>query len=117
MFPKNCFFPVGGAWPPPTFSNGYVLGFILALTSLWNVGFWFAVVGGQGVAQGQTGFVDSLILAIAVVSGALCWTIVLCLALKMGARIFARPAWQIGTQVVSALVMIFFAVRLVWLWK
>lgn len=115
--PDNPAPPDRGAKAPPPFSNGYVLGFILALTSPWNVGFWFAVVGGQGVAQGQTGFVDSLILAIAVVSGALCWTIVLCLALKMGARIFARPAWQIGTQVVSALVMIFFAVRLVWLWK
>jgi hypothetical protein len=33
-------------------------------------------------------------------------------ALKLGARIFARPAWQVGTQAVSALVM-FFSPRLV----
>jgi threonine/homoserine/homoserine lactone efflux protein len=103
--------------PPAVRSRGYLLGFILALTSPWNVGFWFAVVGGQGAAQGHTTFLGSLILAAAVVAGAICWTIVLCTALKMGARVFARPAWQIGTQVVSALVMIFFAVRLVWLWK
>lgn len=103
--------------PPSVRSRGYLLGFILALTSPWNVGFWFAVVGGQGAAQGHTTFLGSLILAAAVVAGAICWTIVLCTALKMGARVFARPAWQIGTQVVSALVMIFFAVRLVWLWK
>jgi len=113
----NSTLPASDAKAPPTFSSGYFLGFILALTSPWNVGFWFAVVGGQGAAQGHTSFLGSLILATAVVSGAITWTIVLCIALKMGARIFARPAWQIGTQVVSALVMLFFAVRLVWLWQ
>jgi threonine/homoserine/homoserine lactone efflux protein len=102
---------------PSVRSRGYLLGFVLALTSPWNVGFWFAVVGGQGAAQGHTTFLGSLMLAAAVVAGAICWTIVLCTALKMGARVFARPAWQIGTQVVSALVMVFFAVRLVWLWR
>jgi threonine/homoserine/homoserine lactone efflux protein len=98
-------------------SRGYFLGLILALTSPWNIGFWFAVVGGQGAAQGRTTFLNSLTLAAAVVSGAVAWTIVLCTALKLGARIFARPAWQVGTQAVSALVMFFFAARLVWLWR
>ena len=98
-------------------SRGYLLGLILALTSPWNVGFWFAVVGGQGATQAQASFLSSLTLAAAVVSGAITWTIVLCLALKMGARIFAQPAWQIGTQLVSALVMLFFAARLLWLWQ
>jgi len=102
---------------PSVRAHGYLLGLILALTSPWNVGFWFAVVGGQGATQAHASFLSSLILATAVVSGAITWTIVLCIALKMGARIFAQPAWQIGTQVVSALVMLFFAARLVWLWK
>ena len=97
--------------------RGYFLGLILALTSPWNIGFWFAVVGGQGAAQEHATFLGSLTLAAAVVSGALAWTIVLCTALKLGARIFARPAWQVGTQAVSALVMLFFAARLVWLWR
>ncbi len=101
----------------PSVSRGYFLGLILALTSPWNVGFWFAVVGGQGAAQGHTSFLGSLTLAAAVVSGAIAWTIVLCTALKLGARIFARPAWQVGTQAVSALVMLVFAARLVWLWR
>ncbi len=83
-------------------ARGYFLGLILALTSPWNIGFWFAVVGGQGAAQGHSTFLSSLLLAASVVSGAIAWTIVLCTALKLGARIFARPAWQIGTQVVSA---------------
>lgn len=106
-----------GAKAPSTLSRGYFLGLTLALTSPWNVGFWFAVVGGQGAAQNHSTFFASLLLAAAVVSGAIAWTIVLCTALKLGARIFARPAWQIGTQAVSALVMLFFAARLVWLWK
>ncbi|CAN5423617.1 hypothetical protein BH20VER3_BH20VER3_05710 [soil metagenome] len=106
-----------GAKAAPTLSHGYLLGLILALTSPWNIGFWFAVVGGQGAAQGHPTFLNSLILAVSVVSGAIAWTIVLCTALKLGARIFTRPAWQVGTQVVSALVMLFFAARLVWLWR
>ncbi len=97
-----------------TLRRGYFLGLILALTSPWNIGFWFAVVGGQGSTQGHTSFLNSLTLATAVVSGAIAWSIVLCVALKVGARIFARPAWQIGTQALSALVMLFFAARLAW---
>ena len=112
---------VGGASVPRSrdklaTSRGYLLGLILALTSPWNVGFWFAVVGGQGAAQGHATFASSLALAAAVVSGAIAWTVVLCTALKLGARVFARPAWQVGTQAISALVMLFFAARLVWLW-
>ena len=97
-------------------SRGYLLGLILALTSPWNIGFWFAVVGGQRSTQGSMSFLQSLTLAAAVVSGAIAWTIVLCVALKLGARIFARPAWQIATQAVSAVVMLFFAARLAWQW-
>ncbi|HEY1583669.1 MAG TPA: LysE family transporter [Chthoniobacterales bacterium] len=108
---------LGAAALPPVRTSGYFLGLILALTSPWNIGFWFAVVGGQGAAQGHATFLSSLTLALAVVSGAIAWTIVLCTALKLGARIFARPAWQVGTQAVSALVMLFFAARLVWLWR
>jgi threonine/homoserine/homoserine lactone efflux protein len=95
-------------------AGDYWLGLILALTSPWNIGFWFAVVGGQGSTQKQMDFPHSLGVAAAVVSGAIAWTIVLCTALKLGARIFARPAWQIATQALSALVMLFFAARLAW---
>ncbi|MGI8889375.1 MAG: LysE family translocator [Chthoniobacterales bacterium] len=102
---------------PRSGRRGYLLGLVLALTSPWNIGFWFAVVGGQGAAQGHATFLNSLTLAVAVVSGAIAWTIVLCTALKLGARIFARPAWQVGTQLASALVMLFFAARLIWLWS
>ena len=94
-------------------SRGYFLGLILALTSPWNIGFWFAAMGTQG-ANDAHGFVNSVVLAVAVVSGAIAWSVVLCTALKLGARIFAKPAWQIATQALSALVMLFFAARLAW---
>ncbi|MBA3963069.1 MAG: LysE family transporter [Chthoniobacterales bacterium] len=97
--------------------RGYFLGLILALTSPWNIGFWFAVMGGQGSTQRHTSFFDSFTLAVAVVAGAVTWGTVLCVALKLGARIFARPVWQVATQILSALVMLFFAARLVWSWR
>jgi len=59
-------------------SHGYWLGFTIALTSPWNIGFWFAVIGSQqtgGPAQGT--LVNSMLLAVSVVSGAIAWTLVL----------------------------------------
>ena len=38
--------------------RGYFLGLILALTSPSNIGFWFAVVGGQGSRQVHTSFLN-----------------------------------------------------------
>jgi threonine/homoserine/homoserine lactone efflux protein len=90
--------------------GGYFLGFTLALASPFNIGFWFAVIGSQQRASHT--FLSSLALAGAVVLGAVTWTLVLCLAVKQGARIFARPSWQILTQALTAVVMIYFVVRL-----
>lgn len=92
-------------------SKGYLLGLTVALTSPWNIGFWLAVIGSQS-GSART-FLDSLFLAIAVVLGAIAWGCVLSLAVKLGARIFARPAWQVATQALTAVVMLYFAVRLV----
>jgi threonine/homoserine/homoserine lactone efflux protein len=94
-------------------SRGYLLGFTLALTSPWNIGFWLAVIGSQQTSGQNYTLFHSLTLAGAVVSGAIAWTLVLCLAVKQGARIFARPSWQVGSQAVSAVVMLWFAFRLV----
>jgi threonine/homoserine/homoserine lactone efflux protein len=90
--------------------GGYFLGFMLALASPFNIGFWLAVIGSQ--QRTSHSFLSSLALACAVVLGAVTWTLVLCLGVRQGARIFARPSWQIITQALTALVMIFFAVRL-----
>ena len=93
-------------------SRGYWLGFTLALTSPWNIGFWFAVIGSQQSGQSQGTFVNSILLATAVVSGAIAWTLVLCFAVRQGAHIFAKPAWQASTQVLTSALMLFFAVKL-----
>lgn len=92
--------------------RGYLLGLFFALSSPWNIGFWLAVVGSQQTVATAPSFLNSLMLAGAVVLGALTWTIVLCTAVRSGARIFARPSWQIWTQALTAAVMLFFAAKL-----
>lgn len=90
--------------------GGFLLGFLVVLTSPWNVGFWLAVIGAQpNIANSVP---QSLTMAASVVLGALAWGAVLCVAVKFGARIFARPEWQVATQALTALVMLWFAVRL-----
>lgn len=97
---------------PTTRKGSYLLGLTFALTSPWNIGFWLAVIGGQRSLIRDPSLFNSIILASSVVLGAMLWGAVLCTCLRLGARIFARPGWQIGTQVVSALVMLWFAIRL-----
>lgn len=87
--------------------GGYLLGFTTALLSPWNMAFWLGVIGSQ--AGGSTpGLGGSLTVAAAVVAGAGTWGLVLCSAVRMGAR-FATPAWHVVTQGVTALLMLFFA--------
>jgi threonine/homoserine/homoserine lactone efflux protein len=92
--------------------RGYLLGFMMALTSPWNLGFWLAVMGGQQSLMREPTFGNSLAFAASVVLGALAWTLVFSVALRQGARIFARPAWQIATQAITSLLMLFFAAKL-----
>ena len=66
--------------------SGYLLGFTLAIMSPFNIGFWLAVVGSQ--QRASHAFTSSLALAGAVVLGAIAWSLVLCLAVKLGARDF-----------------------------
>ncbi len=100
---------------PPTkrrASHGYLLGLTVVLGSPWNIGFWLAVIGGQS-GTGTVSLAYSIFLAAAVVLGAITWGCVLCIAVKLGSRIFSRPSWQIATQALSALVMLYFAVQVV----
>ena len=92
--------------------SGYLLGLTIALTSPWNLGFWLAVIGGQQSVMQNTSVTNSLAFALSVVVGAVAWTLVFSLAIKQGARIFARPAWQAATQAITSLRMLFFAIRL-----
>lgn len=92
--------------------GGYFLGLTIALTSPWNLGFWLAVIGGQQSVTRDASFQNSLAFAMAVVLGAVVWTLVFSIAIKQGARIFARPAWQVATQAITSLLMLFFAAKL-----
>ena len=89
--------------------GGFLLGLTMALSSPWNIAFWLAVIGAQ--SGEQLAFRTSLVLAGAVVFAAATWTVVLCTAVRLGAR-FATPAWEIVTQAGTGVLMIFFAVRL-----
>ena len=96
---------------PATRDRSFLLGFIFVLTSPWSIGFWLAIAGSRSDVTGGT-FLGSLVLALAVVVGAFAFACFLCVAVKLGARIFSRPGWQIGTQALTALLMLYFAVRL-----
>jgi threonine/homoserine/homoserine lactone efflux protein len=103
--------------PPPIAAQtrakgGYLLGLLFVLSSPFNIGFWLAVVGSQQTVIATPSFLSSLMLASAVVLGAVAWTIVLCVAVRLGARIFARPVWQLWTQALTAAVMLYFAAKL-----
>lgn len=89
--------------------GGYLLGVTLAFSSPWNVAFWLAVIGQQ--ATGGATLTASLLLAAAVISGAVTWCLVFNLALRAGAR-FATPRWEIATNAATGALMLYFAARL-----
>jgi threonine/homoserine/homoserine lactone efflux protein len=88
---------LSAAAPPAKRGRTFLLGFIFVLTSPWSMGFWLAVAGTRSGTSNGT-FVASVVLALAVVVGAFAFACFLCTAVKLGARIFSRPGWQIATQ-------------------
>src|ERR1700704_3453794 len=52
--------------------RGYLLGLFFALSSPWNIGFWFGVIGSQTTQSAS--LERSLALAASVVLGAVTWT-------------------------------------------
>jgi threonine/homoserine/homoserine lactone efflux protein len=90
--------------------GGFLLGLGMALSSPWNIAFWLAVIGQQSGAA--LTLARSLALAGAVVAAAALWGLVLCSAVRMGAR-FATPTWEIVTRAATGALMLYFAARLV----
>jgi threonine/homoserine/homoserine lactone efflux protein len=86
--------------------GGYLLGLGMALSSPWNIAFWLAVIGQQ--ANGGLTLARSLALAGAVVNAAALWGLVLCTAVRFGAR-FATPVWEITTRALTGGLMLVFA--------
>jgi threonine/homoserine/homoserine lactone efflux protein len=89
--------------------GGFFLGLGVALSSPWNIAFWLAVIGGQAGRELALG--DSFVFALAVVAAAAAWGLFLCSAVRLGAR-FATPTWEIVTQALTGLLMLYFALRL-----
>lgn len=89
--------------------GGFLLGLTVALSSPWNIAFWLAVIGRQ--AQKSLTFTASIVFALAVVLAAATWGLFLCSAVRLGAR-FATPQWEIVTQGLTGLLMLFFAGQL-----
>lgn len=92
--------------------GGFFLGLTMALSSPWNIAFWLAVIG-QETAREPLTLAASLVFATAVITGAALWGLVLCAAVRLGAR-FATPAWEIVTQAATGALMLVFAVRVAW---
>jgi len=82
----------------------------LALTSPWNLAFWLAVMGHQSPAVGRD-FFGSVVLAGGVILGAATWGVLLCLGVSRLARTVQSRLWEILTQLVTGLVMLFFAMQ------
>ena len=90
--------------------TGLLLGIGLALSSPWNISFWIAVIGQQAITTVSTPM--ALIFATSVLAGSLIWMLIYGTAIRFGAR-FANHWWQIGTQMFTGCLMLFFLIRLV----
>ena len=102
----------GAAAAPGRFDAGragYGLGLGMALSSPWNIGFWLAVMGRPEMAQRGLG--DALVVASAVVAGALAWCLVLTTAVTLLRVRIDTAWWEIVAKGATGLVMLVFAVR------
>jgi threonine/homoserine/homoserine lactone efflux protein len=88
--------------------GGWLLGFLTAFTSPYNLAFWIAMVGQQVVRGGGTG--TALLFGASVVCGALSWCVVLSAASRLGAGLPA-PAWDAALRAVAAGFLLWFGAR------
>ena len=88
---------------------GYALGLGMALSSPWNIGFWLAVMGRPELAQRSLG--ASLVVACAVVAGALAWCLILTSAVTLMRVRIDTFWWEIVAKGATGLVMLVFAAR------
>jgi threonine/homoserine/homoserine lactone efflux protein len=98
--------------PPGRFEGeraGYALGFGMSLTSPWNVAFWLAVMGRPELAGRGLG--ESLVVAGAVMAGALAWCVLLSTGVTVLRLRFATQWWEIVAKAATGALMLGFAVR------
>jgi threonine/homoserine/homoserine lactone efflux protein len=86
---------------------GYGLGLSMSLTSPWNIGFWIAVMGRPELAG--RGLVDSLVVAGAVMAGALSWCLVVASAVTLLRVRTDTHWWEIVAKGATGFLMLGFA--------
>lgn len=87
--------------------TAYGLGFLMALSSPWNVAFWLAVMGRAELAG--AGLLRALLIALAVLAGASTWGVILSSIVAILRRQAGGPVWQIGASAATGLLMLYFA--------
>jgi len=98
---------------PARFDGGrasFLLGLTMALTSPWNLAFWLAAVGRPELTRYGTGAV--LVVAAAVIAGALTWGVIWASANALLHRNLgggAKRAWTIFVDLATGLLMLWFA--------
>ena len=89
----------------------FLLGASMALTSPWNVAFWLATMGRPEMTQFGTG--GLLVMAAAVIAGALTWGLLWSLSVVVLHRRFdqtgGRDWWTISVMALTGLLMVYFA--------
>ena len=98
--------------PPGRFEGeraGYALGLGMSLTSPWNLAFWLAVMGRPEIAGRGLG--AALVVAGAVVAGALSWCVILAAAVGVLRLRGASPWWEIVAKGATGALMLGFALR------
>lgn len=88
--------------------GGWLLGFLTALTSPFNLMVWTGAVG--PVAARGAGPALTLLFGLSVVVGALSWCVCLSTASRLGARV-PGPAWDAALRSVAATFFVWIAVR------
>lgn len=92
--------------------TAYGLGFVMALGSPWNVAFWLAVMGRAELAGTRPP--AALMIALAVLAGAATWGVILSSIVAILRRQAGGPAWEIGANAATGLLMLYFAGREIW---
>ena len=88
--------------------GGFLLGFLAALTSPFNLAFWTGVVGQQAARGAGTG--GSILFASSVLAGALTWCVALSASSRFGARL-PGAAWDAALRAVAAGFLLWFGGR------
>ena len=88
--------------------TSYLLGATMALTSPWNVAFWLAAVGRPEMTR--LGLAALLVVAAAVIAGALTWGVLWSAAVVLLRRRAVGGGWSVAVKGLTGALMLYFAI-------